>query len=102
MLGTRSPCLLMALLETEACMVPGMQVLQRYQRVAIPRPGMELEFLPGQDLQPMHYRRSVTLLLLAWQRRPCQHVAGISVPFSGRQLHKLKAASAAAQTASGC
>ena len=33
------------------------QVLQRYYRVSIPRAGAELEFVPGQDLQPMHYLR---------------------------------------------
>ena len=39
-----------------------MQVLQRYHRVQIPQPGMELEFLPGQDLQPMHYLRCALLM----------------------------------------
>ena len=37
--------------------VAGMQVMQAYERSAVPQPGEEFEFCPDASLQPVHYQR---------------------------------------------
>ena len=83
--------------QVQAELASRVQVLQRYHRAAIPRPGAELEFLPGQDLQPMHYLRCHSGALQA-TGCPClacrQHV--LSLPRGALLLLPLHASAAAA------